>query len=136
MEPPPLVRSGGQAAGEQVLFVCAQAAHVPDSFEHAGDFLFHSWTLRLRPRLVELDMAREFIRNAVKLARDWSAHELIGAGLRSVDKHPVELADGSCADGIAQGTGPVAGAVERHRGGRALGVELGRSRDSGETACT
>ena len=53
MQPPPLVGRRGEAAGEQVLFVLAQAADTADFSQHARDFFFHIGTLALGSVCVE-----------------------------------------------------------------------------------
>jgi len=60
VQAPPLVRRRGQAPGEQVFFLHAQPADVPDSFEHARDFLFHVLTLVSSAQRVELETAGAF----------------------------------------------------------------------------
>ena len=89
MQPPPLVRRGGQAAGEQKLFVFAQAPDVPDFLERARDLSFHQCTLGSRSQPVELEMRGGFIPLAVRLRQRWGAHGMIRARLRVIDKHPV-----------------------------------------------
>jgi hypothetical protein len=41
VEAPAFVRCRGQASGEEILFLFAQAADAPNFCEHPGDFFFH-----------------------------------------------------------------------------------------------
>ena len=42
VQTPPLVRIGGEASREQVLFVFAQAGHVFDAFQDLSNFFLHA----------------------------------------------------------------------------------------------
>ena len=56
VHPPALVRGGGETAGEEVLFVLAQAGHVLNSPQNAPYFFFHDGILADPPVAVETNL--------------------------------------------------------------------------------
>ena len=66
MHPPALVRGGGQTAGEEVLFVLAEAGHGLNSPQNAPYFFFHDGILVFQPAAVEANLAARLHSDDVK----------------------------------------------------------------------